>query len=143
MNSKLLTIAAVSISVSIVAILAIFLIESHPLNNESKNYFSGEYKIKEDDVTVINNQSFYVSKLCNTNCSNGMKFHSVTFIIPPVSLTTPGGFNAVMVGFPDGTNETLTFASRGITLSTFTKHMHPQAGATLNANGTLNFLVSK
>lgn len=142
MNNKLLTVAIVSISITIFAMLIIVFIESQPLNNESKNYFSGEYKITEDSTTIINNQSFFISKSCDNNCSNETKFHDVTFVIPSVSLTTPGGFNTVIVGLPDGTNETLTLASRGFQLTVFTKHIHPQAGATLNANGTFNFLVS-
>ncbi len=142
MKNPVLLIIAIS-SIVIVGVTLMFLIQSQPIENESKNYFTGEYKITENGIAIIDEQSFFVSKFCDGDCSDKtIQFHDVTLVIPSVLSTNPGGFETGIVKFSDGTSETLNLAKRDSILTVFTKHIHPQVGLTYYVNGTFNFLVS-
>lgn len=110
------------------------------------NTFIGNYVVK-DDLALINNQTYFISKPYDLYDSNQtIIFHNVVFAMPAayVSPPDPSGVVFSLVKFPDGSTEKLGV---GIPLSypltALSIHTSPQAAFTRFMNNTFAFLVSQ
>ena len=110
------------------------------------NTFLGNYVVK-NDLALINNETYYISKPYNTYYSNQtIVFHNVVFSMPTAytSPPDPSGIVFSLVKFSDGYTEKLGVGFPvAYPLTALSNHTDPQAAFTRFTNGTFVFLVSQ
>ena len=136
-----------TLHLSIIIIFLIGLISIHSVNGVLvDNTFMGSYVVK-NDLALINNQTYYISKPYNSYDSNQtIIFHNVVFAMPTAftSPPDPSGMVFSLVKFPDGSTEKLGVGFPvAYPLTTLSTHANPQAAFTRFMNNTFVFLVSQ
>jgi len=136
-----------TLQISIIALFVIVLISIHSVNGVLvDNAFIGSYVVK-DDLALMNNQTYYISKLYDSYDSNQtIIFHNVVFAMPTsfTSPPDPSGMVFSLVKFPDGSTEKLGVGvPTASTLTTLSIHANSQAAFTRFINNTFVFLVSQ
>ena len=110
------------------------------------NTFIGSYVVK-DDLALINNQTYYISKPYDSYDSNQtIIFHNVVFSMPTAftSPPDPSGIVYSLAKFTDGSTEKLAVGvPLAYPLTTLSTHISPQAAFTRFMNNTFVFLVSQ
>jgi len=136
-----------TLHLSIIIIFLIGLISIHNGNGVlADNTFIGSYVVK-DDLALINNQTYYISKPYDSYDSNQtIIFHNVVFAMPTAftSPPDPSGIVFSLVKFPDGSTEKLGVGvPLAYSLTALSTHTSPQAAFTRFMNNTFVFLVSQ
>ena len=135
-----------TLHLSIIALFVIGLISIHSVNGVLvDNTFIGSYVVK-DNLALINNQTYYISKPYDSYDSNQtIIFHNVVFAMPTAytSPPDPSGIVFSLVKFPDGSTEKLGVGvPLSYPLTALSTHTSPQAAFTRFMNNTFVFLVS-